>query len=101
MIVTREINGELVRIELTQDELYEAFEEQQHKFDVEDIRNYFDGLYEEGAFETEYGRSYSEIEAMFDDLAYEMRRNIVHYDMDWMYAREAAIDDLLRTPTAV
>ena len=95
MIVTREINGELVRIELAQDELYEAFEEQQHKFDVEDIRSYFDGIYEEGAFETEYGRNYSEIEAMFDDLACEMRRNIDHYDMDWMSAREAAIAELL------
>lgn len=101
MTITREIDGKSVQLVLTEDELYEAFEEQQHKFDVEDIRNYFDGLYEEGAFETEYGRSYSEIEAMFDDLACEMRRNIDHYNMDWMSAREEAIEELLRTHTAV
>jgi hypothetical protein len=94
MTITREVNGKEVEFSLTPVELYNAFEEQQHIFDVEDVKNYFDG-YSEADFIREYGRPGAEIRLLFGEVAYEMRRNIDKYDMDWFYAREAAISELL------
>ena len=42
MTITRNINGVNVEIELTEDEMLEAWEEQQHIGDVEDVRSYWE-----------------------------------------------------------
>lgn len=39
MKITREINGATVEIELTDNELWSAYAEQEHKSDIEDVRN--------------------------------------------------------------
>ena len=38
MKITREINGATVEIELTDNELWSAYAEQEHKFDIDDVR---------------------------------------------------------------
>lgn len=39
MKITREINGATVEIELTDNELWSAYAEQEHKFDIQDVRD--------------------------------------------------------------
>ena len=94
MKISRAINGETKEFVLTKNELYNAFEEQQHIFDMEDVKSYFDG-YSEEDYLREYGLSSDAVKDRFGEIAYEMRRNIDKYDMDWHYAREAAIEELL------
>lgn len=94
MKITREINGKPVEFHLTPDELYLAFEEQEHLFDRQDVLSYFDG-YEDEDFLSEYNLSKEDVLSRVDDLAYEMRRNITKYDMDWQSARDAAVSELL------
>lgn len=94
MKISRMVNGETKEFILTKDELYNAFEEQQHIFDMEDVRSYFDN-YSEEDYLREYGLSSDAVKDRFSEIAYEMRRNIDKYDMDWRCAREAAIGELL------
>lgn len=94
MKITRGFNGQTIEIELTENELYQAYIEQEHIFDRNDVENYFDD-YEDSDFETEYGCSRAEAMEKLDEIAYEMRRNIDKYDMNWYDAREAAIAEKL------
>ncbi len=94
MKIVRIVGGVKMEFILSDNELYNAYEEQQHLFDLEDVKGYFDGYSEEDC-KREYGLSSSEVEDRLDEIAYEMRRNIDKYDMDWYYAREAAISELL------
>ena len=50
MTITRWINGVKVKIELTKTELYDAYKEQQHIFDMDDVRHYweYDEMDEDG-----------------------------------------------------
>ena len=93
MTIKREIGGQFAEIELTSHELYQAYIEQEHIFDKNDVENYFED--EDPDFETEYGCSRAEAMEKLDEIAYEMRRNIDKYDMNWYDAREAAIAEKL------
>ena len=42
MTITRNINGVNVGIELTETELYDAYKEQEHIYDMEDVRQYWE-----------------------------------------------------------
>lgn len=88
MKIRRSINGENMEIELTQAEMWSAYEEQQHKFDMSDIDCVFDYK--------EYGFSEAEAEHVIAEMAYRMRRYIDKYDCDFAYARDEAISDVLR-----
>ena len=87
MKIRRSINGENMEIELTQAEMWSAYEEQQHKFDISDIDAVFD--YEE------YGFSEAEADGIIEEMACRMRRYIDKYDCDLAYARDEAISDIL------
>lgn len=39
MTIKRVINGKLVEIKLTQSEMWDAYREQEHEFDMEDVRS--------------------------------------------------------------
>jgi len=95
MKITRMINGVTYNIELLPDELYEAFFEQREKFDIEDIINYGEEMTEK-EMEEELGCTYSEFLSMKEEMAQEMRRNIDKYGMDFIYAREEAIETVIR-----
>lgn len=90
MTVTREINGSTVEIQLTDHELYLAFEEQQHTYDCYDCEDLIDGLSEEEVQEC-YGVSPGQFKALVDEMATEKRRNMDKYDMSWDYARDEAV----------
>lgn len=94
MTIKRVICGVEHEFQLSKEELREAFEEQEHLYDVSDVEAYFDA-YDDDDIKRDYGRDRAEIESMFEKIACEMRRNIYKYDMDWRDAREAAIAELL------
>lgn len=94
MKIKRNVSGAEMEFELTQNEMYEAYYDQQHRFDVEDIKWWFLDISDEELAE-DYGKTRAEIEAMYDDIACEMRRNIEKYDMEWTYARDMAIADIV------
>ena len=90
MKITREINGKTHTFELTEDELYNAYFEQEHIFDVDDISSFFDEL-DDGDIMSEYGKTREEVKWHYDEIAYEMRRQMDKYDVDMWYARGEAI----------
>ena len=90
MKIKREIRGELVEIELTETELYNAYEEQQFLFDKQDVLDLISGWRESDVVDT-FGVDIKTYESYAEDIACEMRRNINKYDMDWDAARDEAV----------
>lgn len=95
MIITRSIGGKHLDFELTPDELYDAFREQEFLFDREDCKAVIDDLADDEIFDT-YGVTAEQFMAHLDDMAAEKRRNMNKYDMDWEYARDEAIRAVIR-----
>lgn len=96
MTITRKIQGAEMTFELTQEELYKAYYEQQDSFDREDVLNAFWYDSEEYVQE-EFGVSKHDLEEIVDDIAGEMRRNIDKYDMTMEHARSEAIWSCIQT----
>lgn len=85
MKIARKINGEIVVITLTPDEMLDTYMLFRHK--TESV----DEGYEAEFFER-YGRKYEDAMESLDDLATLMRRNIEEYGMTWEYARGEALE---------
>lgn len=77
MKVSRAINGKMYSFELTDDELSGAYFEQQHKWDVEFVK--------------EHAKSRVFSQADLDYIADEMRRNIRKWCADFEKALESII----------
>lgn len=98
MTIVREIGGKKTEFVLTSEELYNAYREQQFLFDRADIEDQFE-MADEHCVNC-WGITKKEAETLFDDMAAEMRRNIVKYDMSWEYARDDAIREVIRRECA-
>lgn len=94
MKIKREIQGFQLETELTKDELYDAYREQEHIFDLMDVESWFEAFGDD-EIEEMYGMTRKKLGEKFEDIACEMRRNIDHYDMSFTYARDAAINEIL------
>lgn len=79
MTITRIINGKELELELNSQELYDAYIEQEHKWDVSDV-------------DARYGHLLTDEQV--DALAYEMRRQRDKYDLDFETAMEEALRNL-------
>lgn len=95
MKIKRTIDGKETEFELTGEELYQAFVEQELQFDIANVRIFFED-YTDEAFQNEYGMSRQEVEGYFEDIACQLRRNINKYDMNFDYALSYAISDVLK-----
>ena len=95
MKIQRTINGINFSFELLPEELYDAYFEQQEKFDIEDIVNYAEMMSKE-KLEEELECTYSEFLSMKEEMAHEMRKNIDKYDMEFAYARQEAIETVIQ-----
>lgn len=95
MTITRTINGVETEIELTDSELWEAFEEEQHKCDISDIDNAFEDL-TDGDLILTYGKTRSELEELEEDMAYRYRKYRDNYDESWIGDRDEAVNAVLR-----
>lgn len=80
-------------IELTEQERRQAYWEQQHIFDVEDIETALDGETDE-RIEESYGLNREQMNSLADMMAHRLRAYIWKYDMDFEYALPSAIRDV-------
>lgn len=94
MKIKRTIDGREYEFELTHDEMYNAYYEQQSRFDLVDVSYYFEDLSDEDII-NRFHKTRSEIEPLYEEIACTMRRYIDKYDMDWFYAREEAVTEVL------
>lgn len=95
MKILREVNGKWYEFELTSDEMYNAYLEKEYQFDRQDIEDVFDGMDEEDVV-LSYGLRKAVIESLYEDMAEAKRQNMDKYDMDWVAARDCAINDIVR-----
>lgn len=92
MTITREINGEQVGIELTADERWQAYIEEEEQCDRDAVADYIDE-YDEEDFKNTYGIERSEAEERLDEIGSTLRRLVDKYDMSWEFAREEALNE--------
>lgn len=90
MKIKRKIDGMEYEFELTNRELYDVYFEQQHEFDVLDVKDVFDCM-EEDDFQQTYGVTEKEAYKSVEEIASRMRMNIDKYDLCWQDARDDAI----------
>ena len=94
MKIQRLIKESEVEIELTSDELFRAYSEQEHKFDIDDILEEL----ETGDEDTD---NYNDIPIAWlkenvSEIAYLKRWNIDKYGLEWREAVRQAINDYAR-----
>lgn len=94
MQIHREVMGCQCTFELTADELFRAFQEQEHSFDCDAVRDLV-YCFEDADLIESFGADSAEILGLTDDIAYEMRRQMDKYGIDMDYAREEAIRDVV------
>ena len=90
MTIMRVINGVEMEFELTANELWEAFEEEQHKCDLSDIENAFEDLTDDELIE-DYGKTLAELEELKEAMACRYRKYRDNYDESWINDRDEAI----------
>lgn len=93
MTIKRVVNGVEMEFELTHDELFNAYCEQEHKWDVQACKDYFYDTYsDEEWFEN---TSKKTKQCVIEAAAINMRRYINKYDMDFYSACSGAIDEAI------
>lgn len=89
MKIKRTINGIEYEFELTEQERFDAYCEQQHVWDADYVRNIY-GEEIEQMCKTE-----AEIDAFIEDIAYEMRRLVDKYGVSEEYALDEAFEKVM------
>lgn len=95
MKIKREVGSIPMEFELTDDELWSAFQEKERQFDRQDIEDAIDDLEDED-IEDLYSVSREVLESLFDQMASKKRRYQDEYGMMWTEARDEAIRDVVR-----
>ena len=95
MKIQRTINGTTFNIELLPEELITAYYEQQKKFDIEDVISFGEAYSNEELMDS-YGCTFQELLNNKKTIAAVMRKYIDKYDMEWSYAREEAVHDVIK-----
>ena len=95
MKISRKIDGKEVEIELTDDELYDAYLDKEFIFDKQGVEDTICGWSDQEVLEV-YDVDRTKFLSLADDMAVEMRRNIDKYEMSCSYARDEAIADVLQ-----
>lgn len=84
---------------LTSDELYAAYEEQQHKFDRDYVADHLVEDYDNATFAEYFGVAHTEmlqedLDELIDEIAREMRRQIDKYNLSTDYAFGESVLDV-------
>lgn len=91
MIIKRIINGKEIEIELTKEEVYDAYCEQEHKWDIESCEDHYDCVY--------YGEDWYHDEnirrCIIEEASMRLRRYIDKYEMSFDYAIAEAFADTI------
>lgn len=88
MNIIRDYAGCKVEIRLTEDELHQAYREQEYLFDLDSCDNHFELMF---CYESWY--DFVDCESrkrIVEAAATELRRNIDKYDLSWGFAMEEA-----------
>ena len=94
MNIKRTINGSEIEIELTKDELFNAYCEQENIFDVNSCRDYLNsGIYNGEQWYEELDKETEDL--LVEEAAYQLRRNIDKYEMSYDYAISDAFSVVL------
>lgn len=94
MTITRTVNGKELSFELDSQELYEAYREQEFRFDRNDCEDCISCMSDEEVRDT-YGVSAETFHTLLDEMASEKRRNMDKYEMSWDYARDEAVKSVI------
>jgi hypothetical protein len=94
MKIQRSINGMKFNIQLLPDELVEAFYEQQHNFDIEDVVEMGEEFDNEELIEM-YGCDYQTILNNKEEIANKMRKLINNFGINWSEARDDAVREVI------
>lgn len=89
MQVKRESGGVSVTIQLTGEELFAAYQEQQNLFDIENIRQEMEDQSDSELIQ-QYGLPLRALEPLMDEMAAKLRSNL-DKEMSWDYALSDAI----------
>lgn len=97
MKITREINGQMVEIELTSEEVRDIYEEKEHEYDVQNVKAVLENASPEefyDKYQISLNWAYNN-EELIENIADDMRKNIDKYDMHWDSARDNAMKDII------
>lgn len=95
MKIKRTVNGKEMIFELTDNELFNAFEEQEHIWDVNAVEGYV-SLFDNDDYIETWGITKEQYEELVDEMAYRMRRYVLKYEMSEEYAQDEAINDVIK-----
>lgn len=94
MIIKRTVNGKELEFELTAQERWEAYYEQEKLFDSEDCADMINGLSDDQCLDA-YEITVEEFRKLLPYMGQEKRRLMDKYDMEWTYARDEAISSVI------
>lgn len=89
MTIKRNINGVKVEIELTPEELYQIYTEEQRQWDISDVKMAFDGM-DAAEIADAYDMPWTEIEPLIPEMARRYRKYMDN-DESWGHNRDEAI----------
>ncbi len=94
MKIKRTVNGKKLEFELTAQERWEAYYEQQNIFDTEDCADVIFGMSDEECLDA-YEITVEEFRKLLPYMGLEKRRLMNKYGIDWIYARDDAIREII------
>lgn len=95
MKIKRIVNGQKLEFELTAQERWGAYFEQEKIFDVEDCAEMIYGMSNEECLDA-YEITVEEFRKLLPHMGQEMRRLMDKYNMEWTYARDEAVNSVIK-----
>lgn len=99
MKIVRNVLGTDIEIELTSDEVYQTYLEQEELYDTQDVQTRLDSYKgRECQFHAEYGVDLDRVNNDADliySIAAAKRHNIDKHEMDWEFALDEAFNECL------
>lgn len=95
MKIVRSGMGVFVEIELTAEERRLAYDEQEHEYDIEDVKGELEGRVDGGEDDAELAQQLLNDPDKLSMIANDKRRNMEKYDMKWDDATREAVDDAI------
>ena len=93
MTIKRVINGMEMEITLNSVELWDAYMEKQHEYDLEDVDNYLE-YHDETDIMQEYGVTMDGFDNLKEEMA-SLYRKYRDYDESWVRDRDEAVEYIL------
>lgn len=93
MKINREINGQMIEIELTKGEIYDAYKAQEREYQFSDCANEFELVYGDEEWFSTIFRNEKAMESILELIVEVYNTNMYEYGMVDLTAREDAVVD--------